>query len=103
MFYVSRAVLSKDDINRIAHLSRIKITEDEEKEFSKDLSSILDFVSKLKEAEGNVSDEQLRECKDYSILREDSYDNKELEGAGDILIDMALEKKDGYVKVKRVL
>lgn len=96
-------MLSKYDIQRIADLSRIRLTEKEAEDFANNLSSILGYVSQLKEAESDVSDNQLRESDINNVWREDENNNRELGGMGKVLVDMAPERKDEYVKVKRIL
>lgn len=107
-------MLSKYDIQHIANLSRIRLTEKEAENFADNLSSVLSYVSQLKEAEsdvpslsekgrGDISDDQLRESDINNVWREDEDSNQELGSMGKRLVDMAPEKKNGYVKVKRIL
>lgn len=43
--------LTKDDVLKLAHLSRLKLTDDEIERFRSELSSILDYVRMLDEVD----------------------------------------------------
>jgi len=45
------AKLTRDQVLKLAHLSRLKLTDEEVERLSVELSEILDYVEKLKEAE----------------------------------------------------
>ena len=99
LFYI---MLSKSDIKHIANLSRINITPEEEEEFSRSISSVLDYVSRLKKVDSGIEGGFVDLADNSDIFREDNS------GAGlsepkDDLTDAAPEKKNGYVKVKRIL
>lgn len=96
-------MLSKDDIQHIAGLVRIDVTDEEKEEFCQNLSSILDYVSRLKEAESKVDENALRKDALFNVFREDKQRDVILEGDGENLVNMAPDKKGGYVKVKKVL
>lgn len=44
-------MISKKQVEHIAHLARLKLSEKEKEKFSKELSQILDFVEKLNEVD----------------------------------------------------
>ena len=49
------AALSDDDVRHIAKLARLKLTDSEVKKFSKELTSILDYIEVLNEVDtGNI-------------------------------------------------
>ena len=95
-------MLSKSDIKHIANLSRINITPEEEEEFSRSISSILDYVSRLKQLDGGTGSGFVDLADNFDIFREDNLGAGLSEPKGD-LMDAAPEKKNGYVKVKRIL
>ena len=93
-------MISKKEVKDIANLARIGLDEKEIEKFSKDLSSILDWMKKLNEVDvKNVEptahitglENRVREDK------KDDFENKEK------LIELFPESKNKYNKVKSVL
>lgn len=84
----------------MAHLARIELAEAEKKELQKELGSILELVSKLKEA--NVGEIQVggRIFEKTNVFREDVVGLPRFSGAD--LIESAPRKENGYLKVKSV-
>ncbi|NCN22058.1 aspartyl/glutamyl-tRNA amidotransferase subunit C [Candidatus Falkowbacteria bacterium] len=96
------------EIKHIAELSRLRLTESEEKLYGEQISSILDYVKMLDEINleeskgknkflslsGGVSDLE-------NVWRKDELKAKSEEEIKATLSQAELE--DGYVKVKRVL
>ena len=95
-------MLSKSDIKHIANLSRIHITPKEEEEFSQSISSVLNYVSRLKKADSGIEGGFAESANNSDIFREDELGVGLPESAYN-LTDVAPEKKNGYVKVKRVM
>jgi len=86
-------------IGYIAKLSRIKLTKSEEARFSRQLSSILDYVKQLNEV-------NVKNTKPIGSINEllDVYREDEIipSLSCDKLLQNAPEKKDGFLKVKKV-
>jgi len=96
-------MISKEEVQRIAKLARLELTEQETEKMQKDLSAILDYVDILKKVPaaaktkaGKASNELL------NVMRGDEVQVKDANLAGD-LVNAAPDKKDGYIKVKQVL
>ncbi len=91
--------ISKEEVKKLAELSRISIEDKEVDLLSKDMESILGFVSKLKEVKTEDT-----EKKDiiFGKPREDENPHKSGLYTED-LIRQAPDKEKGYVKVKKVL
>ena len=93
-------MIEKKDVEKLANLSRIDISEEEKEVFIKDLDAILDYVSEVQEV---VTDDikpeawQLR-----NVMREDENPHKSGKFTEDILKE-APNTKDGYIKVKKIL
>ena len=90
---------SNKEIEKIANLARLGLDKKDVKKFSKEMSSILDYVEKLKEVNtDNVEPtSQVTGLKD--VLREDKVGQEK--NQSDIL-DNAPANKDDYIKVKNV-
>jgi aspartyl-tRNA(Asn)/glutamyl-tRNA(Gln) amidotransferase subunit C len=99
-------MISREEVQKIAKLARLGISEKEEEKFQKDLSSILDYFSILNAV--NVSgiepfSQNVGEfsCCENEKTREDRAlpENSEL---ADELIGQAPEKSGRYIKVKAI-
>ena len=68
----------KIDIDKLALLARINLSEKEKEKFQKEFGAILDYVSELKKAEvGEISDEEIATAKGIkNIAREDKEPHK---------------------------
>ncbi len=93
-------MISKDEVRHIANLARIGITEKETDKFSRDLSSILDWIAQLDKVDvtGVLPTAHITGMNDVS--REDrivDFANREK------IVELFPEGKNGYDKVKSVL
>ncbi|MDP1538728.1 MAG: Asp-tRNA(Asn)/Glu-tRNA(Gln) amidotransferase subunit GatC [bacterium] len=95
-------MISKEEVKHIAKLARLGLTEKEIAKYQKELSSILDYIEKLKEVDvsgvGPTSHSVLVE----NVMREDK-ENKEQVTKNKKLLELAPEVKDGYLKTKSIL
>lgn len=93
--------INQTDIKHIAELSRLKLSEEEERQFGEQLGSILKYIEKLNKVETRKVEPTAQVSGLIDVLRSDdvnSWNQKE--------IDAALaqgEIENGQVKVKRVL
>ncbi|MFH1979043.1 MAG: Asp-tRNA(Asn)/Glu-tRNA(Gln) amidotransferase subunit GatC [Patescibacteria group bacterium] len=98
-------MISKEETKKLSSLARVGAGEKEEQDLAKDLGKILEFVSKLKlvatsDVEEERSDGSTSDVR--GVLREDGGAHKAGEFS-EILLKSAPDKKEGYVKVKKVL
>ena len=91
-------MISKEEVKHIAKLARLGLAEDEIEKFQKDLSSILDYIEKLKEVNIEGVEPTSHSFPIQNITRTDEA----VKSDGKKMIDLAPEKKDGYIKVKSV-
>jgi aspartyl-tRNA(Asn)/glutamyl-tRNA(Gln) amidotransferase subunit C len=89
------------DIEKLAKLARIELTEIEKQTYLKDLGTILAYVDKIKGAVLKVGEE--RKVGDLrNIMREDS--EKEVSDIKPADLIKEFPRKDGdYLKVKKIL
>lgn len=94
--------LDKNEVEHIAQLARIKLTDDEKNKFARELGEIIDYVSELDKAQ---TDPSLRAEADQisgleNVTREDkitpSLSNEEA-------LKNAPDKENGFFKVKKIL
>lgn len=94
-------MLSKKEVQKIASLARIEITNEEAEKYSKELSDILGFVEKLNEADTENVEPIAHITGAKNITREDKIiEHSENTKKG--IIDNFPEKKDRFDKVKAV-
>jgi len=91
-------MISKQEVEHIAKLARLELTEKEILKMQKDLSEILDYFNLLKKAPKieirNPKSKTQNPREDEVIL---SYDIR------DEIVGAAPDKKEGYIKVKAIL
>ena len=92
--------VDKKTVQKLAHLARLELTEEQVEKYGKDLGDILDWVEKLEEVDttnvdplGNVNEEKVP-------LREDKADNY---FKGDEALNNAPEKDGDFFIVPKVL
>ena len=95
-------MLSREEVQHIAKLARLGLTEKEIGKFQKELSSILDYIEKLKEVDISKVEPTSHSIKVENIMRGDEPKEKKLETRKK-LIEMAPETKEGFLKVKSIL
>ncbi len=95
-------MLSKDEVQHIAALARIGLSEEEIEKYRKDLSSILDYFEKLKEIDTEKIEPIGHITGRFNSMREDEREGLD-ETEREAILKNAPQLKDDYVKVKSVL
>jgi aspartyl-tRNA(Asn)/glutamyl-tRNA(Gln) amidotransferase subunit C len=93
-------MISKKEVKHIANLARIGMGKRDVDKFSKELSSILDWVERLKEVDVTGVEPTAHIMGLVNITRQDKaekFENKEG------IVKLFPEEKGGYDKVKSVL
>ena len=91
-------MISKEEVEHIAKLARLELTEKETKKMQKDLSEILgyfDLLKKVPKIEIKNPKSEIRNLRKDEILPRDS-------GLAEKLIAASPDKKDDYIKVKAI-
>ena len=94
-------MLNKKEVQKIAQLARIEITDEEAEKYSKELTDILGFVEKLNGADTESVEPIAHITGARNVVREDKiieYSDETKEG----IINNFPEKKDRFNKVKAV-
>ncbi len=94
-------MLEIKDIEHLAKLARIELTEEEKKSLLKEVDPILGYVSQIKEVVSTLSEEK-RAGENRNVMREDSDPNKTGSNTEEIVKNMP-DSKDNYLKVKKIL
>jgi len=93
-------MLSNEEVKHIARLARLGLSEEEITKFRKELSSIFDYVEKLKEVDVSNVKATSHAVKVENITRKDE-DRKS--GIEKKLMELAPDKERNFVKVKPIL
>lgn len=94
--------LTKEQIEHIARLARLELTEEELEKYGNQLSAVLDYVGELSGADVRGIEPTAQVTGLENILR-----NDEIHQAGESVISESLaqapEAEEGQIRVKRVL
>ena len=93
--------LSKEQVEHVARLARVGLSDEEKEKFQSDLGAVLDYVDKLAEVDVDGVEPTAHISGLENETRED--ENGSTHADPKVLVDMAAETKDGYVKVKKIL
>lgn len=92
-------MISKDEVEHIAKLARLELTEKETERMQKDLSEILDYFNLLKKAPKlKVENKKAAFAKASACRRDEAIPQRR--EVVEKLIQSAPDKKDDYIKVK---
>jgi len=88
-----------NDIEKLAGLARIAVTEEEKAKFQKDLESILNYVSELKDAPPLADFKDDEYLKNVMRADDNAYQSG---GFTDEILAEVPNRSDGYFKVKKI-
>ena len=94
--------LAKDEIQSIAKLARLELTDEELKKYGDQLSAVLNYIDQLKEVEVKAVLPTAQVTGLENVWREDevkNWDEQEIEAA----LKDAPERQGRFIKVKRVI
>lgn len=86
------------DVENLANLARIELSEEEKKSLLLDMKGILEYVKVIESVE--VKDTE-PEYKVYNVWREDEIVSREF--SSELITGQFPDAKDGFLKVKKIL
>ena len=92
--------LSQTEVEHIAGLARLKLSEAEKIQYSQELSAILDYVEKMQAVDTTGVEETSQVTGLTNIMREDKIIESNI---SDELVSSAPEAGNGYIKVPKIL
>jgi aspartyl-tRNA(Asn)/glutamyl-tRNA(Gln) amidotransferase subunit C len=95
------AEISIEQVKELAKLARIGLTKEEEESLSREMTSILSYVSELDEVDTSKIAPTSQVTGLENVLREDKV--RPCEVKRDDLLANAPQREDGFIKVKKVL
>lgn len=93
--------LTIQEVEHIAQLARVGLSTVEKEKFQNDLGAILDYIDTLEKVDVSKVEPTGHVTGLENEMREDENGSSHADDA--TLLDMAPEKRDGYVKVRQVL
>jgi aspartyl-tRNA(Asn)/glutamyl-tRNA(Gln) amidotransferase subunit C len=93
--------MKKEDIEHLAGLARIALSDTEKESLAQDITNILGYVSEIKEITAEVTDEK-KVGELNNVMREDT-DPHEPGIYTEELLNAAPERHGQYLKVKKIL
>lgn len=93
--------LSRDDVLKLARLSRLKLSDEEVEKFREELSSILEYVEKLDAVDTSGLEPTSQVTGLTNVMRED--ETRDYGYKTEDLLKNAPATRDNQFKVKRVL
>lgn len=94
--------ITKKEVEHIAKLARLGLSEQEKKKFTEELSAILSFVDKLNEIKVDKVEPTAQVTGLENITREDKG-KKKTKKETDKLLNLVPEVENRHVKVKAIL
>lgn len=95
-----KRMIKKGDVEKLAKLSRIKLTDTEVEKFESEFQSILSYVDQIKEIAGDKEEKQVGDTR--NVFREDENPHESGEYSKDLINEFP-ESEDGFLKVKNIL
>lgn len=95
-------MLTKDDVNNLANLARIDLTEEEKDKLQKDMGSILDYIAELQKAPNVTESHQTENYYLKNVMRSDDNPNEPGVNTEKIL-EEAPKRRDNLFVVKKIL
>jgi aspartyl-tRNA(Asn)/glutamyl-tRNA(Gln) amidotransferase subunit C len=95
------AKLTREDVLKLAKLSRLELNDDEVKQFSDEISKILNYVEQLQKVEAKGLDPTFQVTGLKNVSRPDKIEDYGVSSAD--LLKNVPKVKNGQIKVKRIL
>lgn len=95
-------MISRSDVEHIAKLARIELTDAEKAKFEKDLSGILEFVVELNEVDTSHVEPLTGGTMLENVMRDDVVEGIENREQGIGLVEAAPRKRGNHVEVRAV-
>lgn len=93
--------MKREDVEHLAKLARIQVTDTEADALAEDITSILGYVSEIEEITNN-SESEKKVGALFNVMREDENPHEAGMYTEDLL-NLAPERDGQYVKVKKII
>ena len=93
-------MIDLEQVRKVALLARLELTEEEEQQFTEQLSGILDYVQQLDELNTDNIEPTTRAIEMSNITRQDDLDPF---AGRESILDIAPDREDDFFKVPKIL
>ncbi len=94
-------MITPQDIEKLATLSRIKVTDSEKADLAKDIGSVLKYIDQIKEATGDMDSTPIPGAV-HNVYREDIVKDSSPEERERLLAE-APQREGDFVAVKKII
>lgn len=94
--------ISKEEVEHIAELSRIELSEDETQKFAKEISDVLGYVKQLQEVDTEGVEPIAQVTGKTNVFREDEMIDCG-EEVKNLIAKNYPDSQDGFIKVQQIL
>ncbi|MBS7287623.1 MAG: Asp-tRNA(Asn)/Glu-tRNA(Gln) amidotransferase subunit GatC [Candidatus Freyarchaeota archaeon] len=93
-------MITKEVVEHIAWLARLKLSEEEKEKFARQLSKIIDYFNVISKVDTSNIEPTFHVLELYNVFRED----KEVESLPqEIVVRSAHESEDGFIKAPKII
>lgn len=96
-------MISEKEVEKIASLARLQLSEKEKSKFRQDLAAVLDFVEKLKELNVEKVLPTTSGAATTNVMRADQPKERGEREEVEAMLEQIPERKERFVKVKSIL
>ncbi len=93
--------ITREDINHLADLSNLSLSDKEAESLEKDLGNIVNYISELKELDTDNVEPTYQVFEMENVWRPDEIETQEANR--EALLNLTVEEKENQIKVPKVL
>lgn len=101
MSSATKSIITKEEIQKLAMLSSLELSEDEVSRYQQEVSTILEMIDKLKEIDTDGVEPTYQVSGNKNITREDEIQNDTV--SPEKLLSLSPDSHKNQIKVKKVL
>ncbi len=92
---------TREEVLKLAELSRLTLTDEEVEQYQKELSDILSYVEQLESVDVSGLKPAYQVSNLHTVTREDKIQTYQAQPA--VMVKRAPKQEDGYIKVGRMI
>tara|TARA_B100000287_G_C20251331_1_gene630219 strand:- start:260 stop:553 length:294 start_codon:yes stop_codon:yes gene_type:complete len=92
--------ITKDEVNKVAHLARLELNEDEISNHAEQLENILEYIKQLEKIDTDNVPCTTRAIEVINVFRKDVKKNSD---CTEELLELGPSKEDKYYKVPKII
>ena len=92
--------ITKEEVNKVAHLARLELNENEINNHAKQLEKILDYIKQLEKIDTNDVPSTTRAIEVSNVFRKDEMKNSD---CTEEILELGPLREDNYFKVPKII